>query len=60
MTIYEPEDFHKQWEPAWMKFDRKVNKLKELRRAIAHDDRLKKEKGIPTSYELACWFNRKI
>ena len=57
MTIYEPEDFHKQFDPEWMKFDRKVDKLKRIRLAKAHDDKKKKEEGIPTSYELACWFN---
>lgn len=56
MTIYEPEDFHKQWDPAWMKFGRKVDNLKRIRREIAHDNKKKEEEGIPTSYDLACWF----
>ncbi len=60
MTIYEQEDFDKIWEPAWMKFDRKVDKLKEIRRAVEHDLKKKREEGIPTSYDLACWFRRSL
>jgi len=58
MTIYDPEDFYKQWEPRWIKFNRKVDKLKKMRARTAQDDKKKKEDGIPTSYELACWFNK--
>ena len=59
MAIYEPEDFYKTWDPEWMKFNRKVDKLKEIRRRIAHDKKKKEEEGIPTSFELQCWMNNK-
>jgi len=58
MTIYEPEDFYKQWDPRWMKFNRKVDKLKEMRARIEHDNRKKEEEGIPTSQDLARWLNK--
>ncbi len=58
MTIYEAEDLYQQWDPEWMKFNRKVDKIKRLRAEAAHDKKKKEEEGIPTSFELACWFNK--
>lgn len=58
MTIYEPKDFYQQWNPEWMEFNRKVDKLKEMRRKVAHDNQKKEEEGIPTSQDLARWLNR--
>lgn len=58
MTIYEPEDFYQQWNSEWMKFNRKVDKLKEMRRKVAHDNQKKEEEGIPTSQDLARWLNK--
>ena len=46
MTVYEPEDFYEQWDPEWMRFNRKVDKLKALRRKIAHDNEKKIKKVI--------------
>ena len=57
MTIYEPEDFDKTWDPEWMKFNRAVDKLKSMRLKQAADKNKKKEEGIPTSIELEIQFN---
>jgi len=58
MTIYEPEDFYKIWDPRWIKFNRSVNKLRRMRRKIAHDFDKSRKEGIPTYLELECWFNK--
>jgi len=59
MITDEPNDFN-PWESHWMKFDRKINRLIRVRREIEHDQRKKDEKGIPTSYDLACWFRKSL
>ena len=52
MASVEPEDFDKLKDPAWIKLQRKADKLKRIRIKIASDEETKSQLGIPTSMEL--------
>jgi hypothetical protein len=53
MAIYENS------EPEWMRFDRKVARLKAIRLRLADENKKRDKEGTPTSYELACWMGNK-
>ena len=57
MTIYEPEDSNRIWDYDWIKFNRSVDKLKDMRRKITADEERKAWDNTPTSLELERWLN---
>jgi len=58
MTIYEADEFERIWDYDCIKFNRSVDKLRDMRRKIAADEIKKLEDGIPTSFELECWLSK--